>query len=290
VLVEHRGVGVAHDDVGGHSLAAQPDPGDGPASRLDRRDGGGEVHVDPEQAATVQQRVGQPSQPAADVPGAEPLLDVGRDRQHRWRAPRVGAGVGGVTVEPGAHPRVRQHRRAKAAQGEPGRDHAQVAQPGGEAQEVAGRERAAQHVVAGELPQPFAPCVQRGPRCPAAWPESRVERGGDGGRVVGHVQDRPVGEGVGAGRVDRHDVEARRTTGVGEQLPDDLRQRQQRRAGIEGEAVAAELPELAAVGGRLLVDLHALAHPASIGALLALVARSWADHRRGTLSWKGRTL
>jgi hypothetical protein len=34
----------------------------------------------------------------------------------------------------------------------------------------------------------------------------------------------------------------------------------------------------------------AWAHPLSVAALLGLLARSWAGHRRGTLTWKGRRL
>ena len=34
----------------------------------------------------------------------------------------------------------------------------------------------------------------------------------------------------------------------------------------------------------------ALAHPASVAALLGLLASSWRGHRRGELTWKGRLL
>jgi hypothetical protein len=40
--------------------------------------------------------------------------------------------------------------------------------------------------------------------------------------------------------------------------------------------------------GRVWPD--ALAHPASVAALLGLLVRSWIGHRRGTLRWKGRAL
>ena len=54
-------------------------------------------------------------------------------------------------------------------------------------------------------------------------------------------------------------------------------------AGVAGRAVAA-----AATGGRVWPD--ALAHPASVLVLDALMARSVIGHRRGTLRWRGRTL
>ncbi|HEY0357123.1 MAG TPA: glycosyltransferase family 2 protein [Mycobacteriales bacterium] len=54
-------------------------------------------------------------------------------------------------------------------------------------------------------------------------------------------------------------------------------------AGVAGRVVTAR-----ATGGRAWPD--ALAHPASVLALVALTARSWRARRRGTLTWKGRTL
>jgi len=54
-------------------------------------------------------------------------------------------------------------------------------------------------------------------------------------------------------------------------------------AGVASRVVAAR-----ASGGRAWPD--ALAHPASIVTFSYLVARSWCGHRRGTLTWKGRTV
>lgn len=62
------------------------------------------------------------------------------------------------------------------------------------------------------------------------------------------------------------------------------------RTGWAGYAAAVASRVLAARRTRGRVWPDALAHPVSIGALLGLVARSWVDHHRGTLSWKGRTL
>ena len=54
-------------------------------------------------------------------------------------------------------------------------------------------------------------------------------------------------------------------------------------AGVAGRVVAARR-----TGGRALPD--ALAHPASVAALCGLAVRSRALHRRGALTWKGRSL
>ena len=63
------------------------------------------------------------TQPAGHVPGAELLLDERRDREHRRGAAWIGAGVGGVAVEPGPQPRIGQHR------GAPARDASATARP-----------------------------------------------------------------------------------------------------------------------------------------------------------------
>lgn len=62
------------------------------------------------------------------------------------------------------------------------------------------------------------------------------------------------------------------------------------RAGLVGYA-AAVVSRVAAArrsGGRAWPD--PLAHPASVAALLGLLAASWRGHRRGDLTWKGRVL
>ncbi|WP_459715618.1 glycosyltransferase family 2 protein [Actinophytocola sp. KF-1] len=54
-------------------------------------------------------------------------------------------------------------------------------------------------------------------------------------------------------------------------------------AGVAGRVVAARH-----TGGRAWPD--ALAHPVSVGVLLALLRRSWRARRTGRLTWKGRSL
>lgn len=53
-------------------------------------------------------------------------------------------------------------------------------------------------------------------------------------------------------------------------------------AGVAGRIVSAQT-----TGGR---TVDAVAHPLSISALLFLLARSWRHHRRGLITWKGRSL
>jgi glycosyltransferase involved in cell wall biosynthesis len=62
------------------------------------------------------------------------------------------------------------------------------------------------------------------------------------------------------------------------------------RAGLVGYAAGAATRVIAARRSRGRVWPDALAHPASVAALLGLLVRSWIGHRRGTLRWKGRAL
>lgn len=55
-----------------------------------------------------------------------------------------------------------------------------------------------------------------------------------------------------------------------------------------GAGVLSRVAAARRTRGRAWPD--ALAHPVSVGALLVLLARSVVGHRRGTLSWKGRSL
>ena len=98
--------------------------------------------VDAQRDGPLAQRVGEPAQAAAHVPGAEGLLDVRHGGQRGRRAARVGAGVGRVAVEQRAQPRVAQVRRAEPAQRAPRRDGAQVAGTPGQPQQVAARSAA----------------------------------------------------------------------------------------------------------------------------------------------------
>lgn len=62
------------------------------------------------------------------------------------------------------------------------------------------------------------------------------------------------------------------------------------RVGLLGYGAAVVSRSVVARRTRAPVWPDAFAHPVSIGALLGLLARSWAGHRRGTLTWKGRVL
>ena len=146
---------------------------------------------------------------------------------------------------------------AEPAQGQPGRDHPQVAQPGAEPREVAGAQGPVQHRLADEVPQPGGPVVERLPGRTGAGAERTVERRRHGRRVERQVEAGAVGEPVAADRVDGFELQLGRPARGGEQLREHLRQREQRRTGVEGEPVAPVLPQLAAVRGGALVQHHA---------------------------------
>jgi hypothetical protein len=62
------------------------------------------------------------------------------------------------------------------------------------------------------------------------------------------------------------------------------------RVGLAGYAAAVASRVLAARRTRGRAWPDALAHPASVAALLGLLGSSWRGHRRGELTWKGRRL
>ncbi len=217
------------------------------------------MHRDAERAAPVEQGVAEAPQAPADPPRPEALLDVRGHREHRRGAPRVRSRVRRVPVEPHAQPRVGQHLLAEPAQGQPRRDHPQVAQPRAEPREVAGAQGPVQHRLADEVPQPGRPVVKRLPGGAGAGAEGGVESRRDVGGVERQVDARAVGEPVAADRVDGFQLEVGGASGGGEQVGEHLRQREQRRPGVEGEPVAAVLPQLSAVGAGPLVQLHAVA-------------------------------
>ena len=217
------------------------------------------MHRNPERPAALQQRVAQAAQAPAHPPRPEALLDVRRHRQHRRGAARVRARVGGVPVQPHAQPRVRQELLAEPAHRQPRGDHAQVAQAGAEPREVAGAQGPVQDRLADEVPQPGGTVVQRLPRRTGPGTERGVERGRDGRRVERQVQPGAVGEPVAADRIDRLDLQVGGTAGGGEQVGEHLRQGEQRRSRVEGEPVAAVLPQLPAVGRGALVHRHPVA-------------------------------
>jgi hypothetical protein len=62
------------------------------------------------------------------------------------------------------------------------------------------------------------------------------------------------------------------------------------RAGLVGYAAGVASRVLAARRCRGRAWPDALAHPVSVTVLLGLLGASWRGHRRGELTWKGRTL
>ena len=262
VVVQMRRIGVRHHDVRIDPLAVGEHHAAGPATLdHDRHDVSTGAHPCTAQHRPLVHRLAQPAQATGDVPGAEGLLDVGDDGQRRRSASRVRAGVGRVAVEEHPQPRVAQLPAAQPAQRLPRRDRAHVGRTPGQAQQVAGTaQRRLEERLAGHLPHLVRPVEQPVPVGAGALAEALVQRHpepGPGG--VGHVQPGDVvavdgGEPVARHRIDRDQVDAvlEWLAGLDEQVPVDRRQGEEGRPGVEGEAVPAERPELAAPGVGLL--------------------------------------
>ena len=267
LAVQHVGVGVGHDDLGGQLRAVvQLDVADAAVSG-DARDAGAEPQLAAERDEPVGQRLGQPVQPAVDVPGAEAVLEVRHHRQRGRRVPRVGALVGGVALEHHALPRVGQHRRATERNERCG---ATARRSSSRARRRAERERAARRQARPEdgfldgAPDRGAAVDDPLPRRAGAGTQSAVEGHPLAVEIAHGVDPRAVGEAVvrdGVEPAQRQHVRQRVAGGL-EQVRELLRQRQQRRAGVEGEraelGVAAVPAELAADDGRRLAQRHAV--------------------------------
>ena len=155
VVVQVGGVGVGDDDVGAsRSPSASCTPATRPPSTTHRGHvGARSAPRTPRSSARSCTASPEPAQPAADVPGAERLLDVRHDRQRGGSPPRVGAGVGGVAVQEHPQPRVAQIAPAQAAQRLPWRDGAHVRRTAGQPQQVATAvQRRLEERAAGHLP------------------------------------------------------------------------------------------------------------------------------------------
>ena len=100
-VVEHRGVSIADDDVGGHVAARDPHAGGAAvahADRLDRRRG---VHLDAEFTAALGERLHDASQTAGHVPRAELLIHEGGHREADGAEGRGEHAIGITTLKVG---------------------------------------------------------------------------------------------------------------------------------------------------------------------------------------------
>ncbi len=230
-------------------------------------DPGVETELDPPLQAAPVHRVGQRPDAAPDVPDAEGLLHV---RQHG----RPGRGLGGVEAEPQGV-LVEQRGQARVAAelvlrdvGErPGRA-AQAGQATARGSRVrvgaqrlgGGGEGLLQQRAAGGLPDGAAAVHHGAPALAGARAEGGVQRLGDaapGG--VGQQQTGAVREQVPALRVHRGEPDQllqRLLAGLQREVAVDGGQREQARAGVEGEAVPLVAADHAAVRGRGLADRH----------------------------------
>jgi hypothetical protein len=259
VAVDVRGVRVGDDGVRRQRLPGRQPHARGRAAgqehALDRRAG-------PDLGAGLGRAplegVAEAPQPAGDVPRAERLLDVRHGRERRRCPARVGAGVRGVPVEERALVGVPQVLRPEPAQAPPRRDRPHVADAAGQAGErPPAVQRGLEEGLAGQVPDRGGPAEERRPVVARAGAERGVPGGGDrGAGGVRQVELGAVGEPVVADRVDRPQLEdlVQRAARLEEEVPVHRRQREEARAGVEGEAVPLVPAELAAGDRRLLAD------------------------------------
>ncbi len=251
-VVQRAGVGVDDDHVGGHPLAVGQLHTRRPAA-LDEHLG--DRGRRPQHRTAVHRPLGdgqrQPAQAAADVPGPERLLGVRHGGQGRGRPARVGARVGRVPVQQDPQPRVGEVLRAQVAQRGPRGHGADVVHRAGQPGQRAGAlQRRAQERVLGDPPDLRGPVQQGRPLRPEDVAHPR--------QVPGDGEPAAVGEAVGDGGVEADQVQRvlQRRPGGGEQVAEDLRQRDQGGAGVEAVPVAGEPAQLPAHLGTLLEHRH----------------------------------
>ena len=262
--VQRTSVDVRNDHVGRQMAAVgKPDAADPAAGGLDRGDRCRQTDHDPTVQRALVKGEAESAQATPDVPRAERLLDVGNGGESSRRAARVGPGVGGVAVQHRAQVWIAQIATAEAAQGAPRRDRAEVGDLARLAQQAAHAvQRRLEERAAGGVPDATGPIHEPGPVSARPGPERCVQRRRHrAAGAVGQSQLDAVREAVVADRVDRHQVDLvlERSAGLEEQVAIDRRQGQQRRPGVEREAVTVEPAELAADVGRLLAGRHAMA-------------------------------
>ena len=278
VAVQVRGVGVGDDDVGAQlSSVGQDDPGRRVQDAAHR---GPEPHLHAEVERAFQQRLGDPVQATFDVPAPLLLLDVGDRCQRRGGQPRVGAGVGRVTVEQDAKACVAQVAPTQGPEGPTRSEGGQVAGVPQRQRRQRARavQRALQERSAAGLPDATGPLQEGAPVGARAGAQGGVKPVSHLCEVVGAVEPGAVGETVPDQRVEPLQHERRRpATGRGEKVPEDLRHRQQRRPGVEAETGTLVAAQLAA---DLLRGLQH-GHPMSAGGQSAgsgQTSDSRADH------------
>ena len=289
--VHQTGIGVGHHDVCTKVLAVRHDPGHAGGVGGDRRDVHARAHVHAAIQAAPVQRIGERAQPTAEVPRAEFLFHVRNRGQHRRRAPRVGSGVGRVSIEQRDSAWIGQCRFAECAQTRPRGDGPDVGGFGQWQQALPPLQGRLQERTSGESPHLRRSVHQRAPVLRAASSQSVAQGLGAACWIhAGHGDRRTVCEVVAESRLDRLQVDLflQRLAGLEEEVPIHRGQREQTRAGVEGEAVAAVSGQLPAHPVGLFEHGHVVAlHGQARRGRKAGGAGSHHDHRahrRGLMS------
>ena len=195
--------------------------------------------------------------PPLDVPGTEGLLHPRDDGQRSGRATRVRAGVGGVAPEVLAQARVTQIAAADVVEAPPRRDRAQVREPTRLLEQVTRPgERRLQEGLARHGPDVTGVDQEASPVLTGRAAERGVERSAGARPVVGHVELGAVREPIVRNGIHLDEVDALLEGGAGleERVPPHRGQGQQRRPGVEHEAVPLVAADLAAPRRGLLAD------------------------------------
>ena len=245
---------MARVDVGDHHVGqlgaavGQLDPGHPLAVDGDAPDVDAEPEGDPDPGRRPFQGVPQPAEPSHHVPTAVGLLDVGDARQCCRRTERRRPRVGRVATDQLLKARVVEVSSCRLG------ERAGAVDPGDVERRTHPRQhrqrrphRSGEKGALADRPQPGGVFGEACPLGARAGAEG-LERGREGGRIIGHVEGRAVRPAVPDLRVEPHEFElvGERGARQPEQLVEDVRQREQGRTELERVAAFLQRGELAA--------------------------------------------
>ncbi len=242
--VDGAGVGVGHHDVGRKVLTGgESHAGDATRNSGDAFDLGVESQVHMSLGQPIGQRDSEVGESTAEVPGAKGLFDVGHGHQGGGGPAGIGAGVGGVPVEQGDHPRVAQPTPAEATKRSPGRDLPEVGRASQERQQIAWTsQRCFEDRSPGEAPHLAAVSHQPLPILGCRATQGVAQSGCHGaGTRAGQNRPSAVCPGIAEGGLDGLQINALLQlgpTGLDEEVSIDRGQGEQTGSGVEDEAVS----------------------------------------------------
>ena len=257
VGVEVLGIGVGDDDVGvdaltvgefhaGHARRV----GDHPAHI------GARAHDHATLLAPRNEGICQGGEPAAEVPGAEFLLDVGHGHERRRSLARIRSLVRRIAIEQRHLARIAQVFAAESAQAGEGCDRLHLARIGRQLDERPRTfERRLDEGAAGDAPHLRRARHESPPILRGRPAELLAHGAGDAcGVGAGNLECAAVREAVGERRVEWLDVDRllEGLAGLEEEIAIDGREGEQARPGVEDEAVALVASKFAAEARALL--------------------------------------